>query len=140
MQTILVGYDESGPAKRALERGAELAERFGAQLVVTSVAPLLAGGPRSAGPVDPADPLQHHIDELKGAREYLEHRGLHAHYVPAVGEPEDAIVRVAEERGADMIVVGTREPGLLGRLLGQSVSQGVSLRAHCDVLIVHPGN
>ena len=45
---------------------------------------------------------------------------------------------MAERRGADLIVVGTRQPGLLERLLEGSVSQGVARRAGCDVLIVHP--
>lgn len=43
-------------------------------------------------------------------------------YQGVVGEPGDAIVELAQERGADLIVVGTRELSALARLLGQSVS------------------
>jgi nucleotide-binding universal stress UspA family protein len=57
-----------------------------------------------------------------------------------VGAAANEIVDVAEERDADLIVVGTHEPGFLDRLLAGSVSQGVARRAHCDVLIVHPGS
>ena len=90
-----------------------------------------------AGAIDPTDTPDEHMAELAHAREHLLGSDVDAEFQPAIGEPAETIVELAEERNADMIVVGTREPNVLERLLGQSVSQSVSRRAHCDVLIVH---
>jgi nucleotide-binding universal stress UspA family protein len=139
MQTIVVGYDETEASKRALDRAAEIAKAFGAKLIVTSVAPVMVSPGRGAdaGAIDPTDTPVEHVAELAHAREQLAGSGVDAEFQSAIGEPAETIVELAEERNADMIVVGTREPNVLERLLGQSVSQSVSRRAHCDVLIVH---
>jgi nucleotide-binding universal stress UspA family protein len=148
MQRIVVGYDGSDEAHRALDRAAELAQKFTAELIVVSVETLVDALPLGeavampmaplAGPaIDPE--LEHERWERIGAeaRRILETRGLKPEIVNPIGDAADEIVRVADERDADLIVVGTHEPGFLERLLGGSVSQGVARRAHCDVMIVH---
>ena len=127
MNTIVVAYNDTDSSARALDRAAELAGFYDAKLVVTSIVPVLVGGERrpAAGP------------ELEHARAKLRELGLEAELVEAVGEISEAIVEVAESRGADLIVVGTGELSQVERLLGHSVSEGVQRMSHCDVLIVH---
>ena len=138
MKTIVIGYDDTEPSRRALERAVELAKAFGGRLVVTSVAPVVAGGGgRSMGVYDPADTPAEHREELAHARATIEGAGVQADYVLATGHPADAIVEIAGERGADLVVIGTREHGIAERLLGQSVSGAVAREVGCDVLIVH---
>ena len=138
MQTIVVGYDESEAAKRALERAAELAKAFGGKVLVTSVARVLVpAASHGLGPIDPVDPVEAHDEQLQHAAAFLAERGVEGEYRTGLGEPAHEIVHLAEASGADLIVVGTREPGLISRLLGLSVSGSVQRRAHCDVLIVH---
>jgi nucleotide-binding universal stress UspA family protein len=137
MKTIVVAYDETPESKRALDRAATIAKAFDSHLIVTSVAPVMVSVGRAAGAIDPTDTPHDHIEELKHAREHLEGQSVEAEYVPAVGHPDAAIVEVAKEKGADLVVVGTREVGFVKRALGQSVSEGVAHRVECDLLIVH---
>jgi nucleotide-binding universal stress UspA family protein len=136
MKKIVLGYDESDTAKRALERAAQLAKAFDSELIVASVAPVMTNIGRSAGPVDPTDPPAAHIEELKHAQAYLEGEGVQADYLPGLGHPAETLAQLANDRDADLIVVGHHHSGI-SRLLGQSVSDSVAHRVHCDVLLVH---
>ena len=133
MKRIVLGYDDTESAKRALKRTCELAKALEGYVVVVSVAPALV----SAGPIDPTDPPERHREELLEAKAVLDEEYIAADFVVGVGDPADFIVETAEQKGADMIVVGTSEPGFIARLLGLSVSETVQRRAHCDVLVVH---
>lgn len=137
MKTIVVGYDATPSAERALELAAELGSAFGASLVVTSIAPILVPVGRGLGGVDPVDSPAKHREQLALAREKLAARAVEVELVEGVGDPADSIVDLADQRDADLIVVGTREPNLLQRLLGTSVSGHVVREAHRNVLVVH---
>jgi nucleotide-binding universal stress UspA family protein len=136
MKTIMLAYDGEAATQPALERAGELAKALPAHLIVTSIVPREVGGPRSAGPLEPGG-LEEHMRELAQARSYLEGLGVQADYVEATGEPADAIVMLAEQRGVDMIIVGSHGRNLVERLLGQSVSEAVARKADVDVLIAH---
>ena len=134
MQTIVVAYDATDVSRRALDRGGDIAEAFGAQLIVTSIAPV--GHSSSLGGMDPTDPPERRERQLEEAKSHLAARGVQSETVVAIGNPDEAIVTVATEKGADLIVIGTRGLGRMARLLGQSVSDGVVKRAPCDVFLV----
>ncbi len=135
--TVLLAFDGTEPAQRALDRATELTKALDAKLIVTSVAPVTtpAGG-RSLG-ADPVDTGDDHAADLTAARAHLAQEGVTAHYVEALGHPADSILEVARAQSADLIVIGARDLSSLQRLLGQSVSDAVSHHASCDVLIVH---
>jgi nucleotide-binding universal stress UspA family protein len=124
---ILLAYNDTDASNRALERAAQLTRLYEAKLVVTSVTPVLVG----TAPPDGPGP------ELQRADERLRELGVEAELVEAIGEIPLAIVEVAESRDAGLIVIGTREPSQVERMLGHSVSESVQRMAHCDVLIVH---
>ena len=149
MQQIIVAYDGTDPSKRALERGAEVAKAFDAKVIVTSVASLLHSGPRAdqqyelhspsrSGPEIQRDSLADHAAELADATAFFAERGIEAEPVAVSGDPASAIVSLAEQRNADLLVVGTREAGLTERVVHHSVSQRIAKKVHCDLLIVHP--
>jgi nucleotide-binding universal stress UspA family protein len=148
METIVVGYDESEAGDLALARVAELALAMHATVVVTSIETqvaaqaALAGGYAVAAPIIDVELQEQEREErdrlLARARSYFDERGIAVEVAAPAGAPVDEIIEVADRHAADLIVVGTHEPGLLERLFRGSVSQGVARKAHCDVLVVHP--
>ena len=127
METIVVAYDD--PESGTLSRAAELAEAFGASLVVTNVVP-----PEHD---EEAEAERYGRERLEQARTFLESRGVTAEVVRSVGQPAEAIIALARERDADLIVVGMRKKGFIERLVEGSVAQNVLRRAPCDVIVVH---
>jgi nucleotide-binding universal stress UspA family protein len=141
MKTILVAYDDTEPSRRALDRAATLAEAFGSRVLVTSIAPLHYSSPRLTLTVkERGEGIAAREEDMEQAQGILQERGIATETVAGRGDPGPTIAKLAEDNDADLIVVGTRELGALQRLLRQSVSQEVSRKARCDVLIVQAGD
>ncbi len=136
MSTIVVGYDGSEHAERALDRAIQLGVD-GTDLVVVAAADLTsrAGGFAGTRGVDPIDEeVAKH--SLEGAQSKAGEKGVSARFIKAHGEPAHAIVEQAREAGADLIIVGTHGRNAAQRSLLGSVSTAVVHRAPCDVLVV----
>lgn len=141
---IVVGTDGSDRAERAVARAGELAKALGVKVHVVSAYTessdfaLLA----RAAPADPLTQVRGEREERTRASHYVDRAqqrlsgtGVESETHVWPGEPAEALLRIAEEQGAQMILVGNR--GMTGtrRVLG-SVPNHVSHHAHCDVLIV----
>jgi nucleotide-binding universal stress UspA family protein len=131
MDRILLAYDGGTPSRRALEQTIELARRFNATVGVVSVVPARSGHT----PVDPWDDRTQHASALLEARRLLREAGIEAELLEPGGDPARTIERIAQDRGYDTIVIGTRGLGTLARLVQGSVSDHVANHAHATVVV-----
>ncbi|HEY1118374.1 MAG TPA: universal stress protein [Acidimicrobiales bacterium] len=129
MSAVVVAYspDEYGAA--AVEHGARHAREGGVPLVVVNAT-------RGDAPVDRR--FAHDAD-IAGLEARLRDEGIDVtvrhDVVPDVAE---AVLAVAREAGAALVVVGIRRRTPVGKLLLGSVAQRVILEAECPVLAVKP--
>ena len=142
-QSIVVGTDGSQTAGEAVREAIELAKEFGATIeLVSAYEPVSNQRLRDEARQVPADvqwmvnPREDVDATLHAAAEQADRAGVKMNTYAREGDPADAILDVAEERGADLIVVGNK--GMTGakRFLLGSVPNKVSHHAPCSVLII----
>jgi nucleotide-binding universal stress UspA family protein len=137
--TVAVGTDGSETAGRAVTAALDLAERFGASLVVlTAYQSRAAGPPRLAGGSSwdaewASNDATHAERILATAEESATERGVACSSAMGEGDPGEVLVDLAERHGADVLVVGSK--GMQRRILG-SVPNTVTHKAPCSVLVV----
>jgi len=143
---ILLATDGSKEAQLAFASAAELSEKTGSELHVVYVGhmPLVSYESPGATTLDPDLSGRMHEDAEQEARTMLEEQVRRvgqsgdevAEVHTKVGRPDAEIVRLADELGAGLIVLGSRGLGTLRRALMGSVSDSVVRHAHCPVLVV----
>jgi nucleotide-binding universal stress UspA family protein len=141
--SIVVGTDGSDTATQAVRQAVDLARSVGAKLeLVSAYEPVPSQRLREERREAPEDiqwainPREDVDVTLEAAATVARDAGLTVEVYPRQGDPADAILDVAEERDADLIIVGNK--GMTGakRFLLGSVPNKVSHHAPCSVLII----
>lgn len=129
MSKVVIGYVASESGELVLQRGLELARALGAEVhLVTG----FSDGPAVGDEVTPQREAAE--EELRAVAERLgDEVAAQTHTVPRA--PSAAILEVAEQIGADVIVIGNHRAQGLVRLLGNVASAVVS-HASCNVFVV----
>ncbi|MBV8218788.1 MAG: universal stress protein [Solirubrobacterales bacterium] len=137
-ESIVVGTDGSATAARAVDEAVRLAKALGAEIhLVSGYEPrrgVRVEGPRGSDVVTalPDTFVNATVDE---AVSNVRLRGVQVHGHSVKRDPADALLEVADEVGASVIVVGSKGMHGAKRLLG-SVPNKVAHQARCNVLIV----
>jgi nucleotide-binding universal stress UspA family protein len=137
-KTIVVALDGSPHAERALGVARDLAKESGGSVEAVHVREIavVRGGAQTTHADEPE--VERRVREQVDG---LTHAGIKAnlHVLSSTGAPAHQISDVADEVGADLIVVGTRGHGSVAGLLLGSVTQRLLHLANCPVLAVPPG-
>ncbi len=140
---IVVGTDGSDTAKEAVRQAVDLAKNVGATVnVVSAYRPVDAGRLRRERQEVPEDlkwminPREDVEALLREVTDEAKESGVSIEGFAREGEPADALIDVAEEEDADLIVVGNRGMTGASRFVLGSVPNKVSHHAPCSVMIV----
>ncbi len=141
-QKIVVGTDGSETADEAVRKAAELARSVSATLEIVSAYEPVAPSRLREEAVDVPKDVEwtvnprEDVDHTLGNAGTLVGEGVEVKLHARQGDPADAIIDVAEEVGADLIIVGNK--GMTGarRFLLGSVPNKISHHAPCAVLII----
>lgn len=132
---IVVGYHDTAEGRAAFERAAEIAEERGAEVHLVRVI---------EQPKNDEEGRDYETRRTREEGRILElARGLghgnvtfHAHVPVAVSRPGPAILAVANQEHADLIVIGMRRRSRVGKLVLGSTAQEILLDSECEVLAV----
>ena len=132
---ILVYYDGSAESTRALDRVVEIASVVPSDVTVVSVAePLYPAAPYTgyASPIEE----KRHRQLLENASRSLDAHGIATETIEPTGKSADAILDVARERRAELIIIGSRQRHLVRHLLFDRLAAELVVEAAADVLVV----
>lgn len=137
---IAVGTDGSDTAQKAVDFAMDMAERYGAKLLIASAYTPVPEDRLRREQTDAPQDIQWSINPseevdatLRAVEDQAKERGLQYASEARNGDPAEVLCDIAGDHGADVIVVGNK--GMHRKILG-SVPNTVTHKAPCSVMIV----
>ncbi|MCH4815714.1 MAG: universal stress protein [Saccharolobus sp.] len=138
MKRILVGYDGSENAERALDFAIELANKFSARLFVVEVIDLtLFYNSGILPPLEATKSLEEKAKkDVKKAIEKAKSKGVDAEGITLEGDPAHSILEFAKDNQIDVIIIGSRGLSKVQRIFLGSVSSKIVQESKIPVIVV----
>jgi len=137
ISTVAVGTDGSATAEQAVQEAAEIARRFDAKLVLLSAFHKSKTRRGGGGQDIEVQWISNSAARVKSILERseasLRQSGIECETRADEGDPGEVLVRLADECGADLLVIGNK--GMKRRVLG-SIPNTVAHKADCTVMVV----
>jgi nucleotide-binding universal stress UspA family protein len=135
VSTVVVGFDGSPAAERAVRRAAEIVAADGRVVLVAASPALLSEGPAREPLLDAPTSDERDLILARG-EDLLRELGVEMEPVASDADPATAITDAANARGADLIIVGATGTGYVTRAILGSTPTQILRSARCDVLVV----
>ncbi len=141
VEKVLIAVDNSVCSEQAAQKGFEIAELFNAEIALINIvvpAPAVVSADFPVGPMlienyDQASDNSHYLME-EIAKKFA--KGKEVTFLTVIDTASHGITEQADQWGADLIVIGSHGRGGLYNLLIGSVSESVSRKSTCPVLII----
>ncbi|MBD2492988.1 universal stress protein [Nostoc sp. FACHB-280] len=134
-KTVLFPIDQSREAREAADVVANVVQKYGSRLVLLSVVEETATETPAPSP-DPMVSPEVVAKLLENAQALFSQQGIQSEILERQGKPAFTICDVADEIGADLIIMGCRGLGLTDEGATDSVTTRVINLSPCPVLIV----
>ncbi len=145
IKKILIAVEDSPYSEQAVHYGLQLAQKLGSKVALVHADDIPVSTPYIADPMLTETPLM--IPEIMQVQEEASKKlfdrirekygeGTEIKTFIRVGRAQDEILSVAEEYNADLIILGTHGRSGLDHFISGSVSESVSRKSKCPVLII----
>ena len=141
-QRILLAWDGSNAARRALDVAVDLARRYEAEIVAASVAHSPAHAETEADRLESVEAARRYLEEsLKKVRDRADRVGVRLEHAIIEGDhPPDDLLAYAHDHAFDLVVAGHHHQSRAGRVVLHGFAERLALAGTIPVLIIgEPG-